>query len=570
MKNQDIANLLYNIGDILEIKGVDWKPIAYRKAAFSIESLSEDIEQIYKKGGQKALEEIPGVGKAIAEKIIEFLKTGRIAEYDKLKKGLPLKIDELMRIEGLGPKRIMLLYKKLKVKNLRELEAAAKAGKISKIPSLGEKTEENLLKSIAFAKLSGKRKILGYALPVADEIVSNLKKLKEVAQIQVCGSIARKKETVGDIDILVTTNSPAKVVDYFSKMKDVKRVLAKGATKSSIIYKEIECDLRVVEPKSFGSAVQYFVGSKEHNVALRKIAISKGFKLSEYGLFKGESKIAGANEEEIYKKLGLKWIPFELRENRGEIQAAQKNKLPKLIQLKDIKCDLQMHSNYSDGANTVEQMALQCKKLGLKYMAVTDHIGQLAIAGAMNPKQVLKQRKEIDKLNSKLKDFTVLQGAEVDIKLDGSLAADNKVLKHLDFVVGSIHTGLRRTKDEQTKRIIKAVESGFVNVIGHPTGRLINAREGYELDWEKVFESAKKNNVALEINAYPTRMDLTDSIARSAKDAGVMLSIGTDSHSVEQLKNIELGVFIARRAWCEHKNIINTFSLKEFQGWVKK
>ncbi len=565
MKNQEIANIFYSIADILEMKEVEWKPIAYRKAARSIESLSKDIEEIYKQGGQKELEKIPGVGEGIAKKIIEYLNTGKIKEYEKLKKSIPVKVEELMNVEGIGPKKIILFYKKLKIKNLKDLEKAAKSGKIRKLPRMGEKTEENILKAIAFAKRAGKRKILGYALPIANEIVSKLKKLKEVNQIQICGSTVRKKETIGDIDILVTTKNPKKVMDYFTNMEGVERIVAKGPTKSTIVYNSIEVDLRVVNPNSFGSAVQYFVGSKEHNVVLRRIAISKGYKLSEYGLFKGNKKIAGKNEKEIYKRLGLKWIPYELRENRGEIEAAKKNKLPKLVEMEDILSDLQMHTRYSDGNNTVEEMVNACKKRGLKYIAITDHIGQLAVAGAMTSKEVKKQRKEIEKLNSKFKNFKILQGAEVDIKLNGSLAADKKVLKELDIVLAAIHSGLRRGKKEQTKRILSAIESGYVNIIAHPTGRLINTREGYELDWEKIFEAAKKNNVALEINAYPTRLDLNDIHAKAAKEADVMLSIGTDSHSVEHLRFLELGVYVARRAWCEKKNIINTLPLNRFK-----
>jgi DNA polymerase (family 10) len=565
MKNQEIAKIFYAIADMLEVKGVPWKPIAYRKAARSIESMSEDIEKFYKEKGIEGLEKIPGVGKDIAQRIVEYLKTGKIEKYEKLKKSLPVNVEELMSIEGIGPKTIKLLYKKLKVKNLKDLEKAARAGKLRNLPRFGEKSEENILKSIEFAKKSGERKPLGYGLEIAEEIVSKLKKLKEINKIQICGSTARKKETIGDIDILITTKQPTKVMDFFTSMDGVSRIIAKGPTKSTIVYGNIQVDLRVVDPKNFGSAVQYFVGSKEHNVALRRIAISKGYKLSEYGLFKGNKRVAGEKEEDIYKKLGMDWIPYELRENRGEIEAAQKHKLPKLVEIKDVISDLQMHTKYSDGSNTVEEMALANKKKGLKYIAITDHVGRLKVAHAMSLKDIRKQRKEIDKLNSKFKNFKILQGAEVDINLDGSLAATPKMLKELDIVLGAIHSGLKRSKKEQTKRIISAIESGYVNIIAHPTGRIINMRQGYELDWDKVFEAALKNNVALEINAFPTRMDLNDIHARAAMEAGVMLSIGTDSHSVEHLRFLKLGAYIARRAWCEKKHIINTLPLKKLK-----
>ncbi len=564
MKNQEIAGIFYIIADILEMQEVAWKPISYRKAARSIESLPKDIEIIYKKNGEKGLEKIPGVGKSIAKKIVEFLKTGKIKKYEQLKKLIPVNIEELNRVEGLGPKTILLLYKKLKIKNLRDLKKAAKAGKIQKLPRFGEKSEENILKSIAFVKTSGKRKPLGYGLPIANEIVSKLKELKEVNQIQICGSTARKKETIGDIDILITTKHPKRVMDFFVNMKEVSRIVAKGPTKSTVVYKNIEVDLRAVPQKSFGSAIQYFVGSKEHNIALRKIAISKGYKLNEYGLFKGSKKIAGEKEENIYKKLGLKWMPYELRENRGEIEAAQKNTLPKLIEKKDILSDLHMHTTYSDGKNTVEEMVTACKNEKLKYIAITDHIG-LAIAGSMELNEIKKRGKEIEKINSKSGNFKILKGAEVDIKLNGSLAASKKMLNELDIVIGAIHVGLKRSKKEQTKRMISAIKSGNVNIIAHPTGRIINMRKGYELEWDKIFEAALKNNVALEINAFPTRTDLNDIHAMAAKDAGVMLSIGTDAHSTQHLRFLELGVYTARRAWCEKKDIINTLSLKRLK-----
>jgi DNA polymerase (family 10) len=568
MINSQIADIFYKIADILEMQNVAWKPTAYRNAARELESLSKDVAEIYKSGGVTALEEIPTIGEALAKKIVQFIETGKIEEYEKLKQSLPMDIEELSKVEGLGPKKILLLYKKLKIKNLKELEAAAKAGKIAKLPRMGEKSEENILKSIVFAKTAGERKPLGYALPIANELVAKLKKLPEIQKIQICGSLARKKETIGDIDILAITKNPQKVMNYFAKLGE--RIVAKGQTKATIVYGNMEADLRAIPPESFGAAVQYFVGSKEHNVALRKIAISKGFKLSEYGLFRGAKRVAGRNEEEIYKMLGLKHMPFELRENRGEIEAAQQNKLPKLVEQKDILSDLQMHTTYSDGANSVKEMGLACQKAGLKYIAITDHIGQLAVAGAMDYKTVKKQRAEINKLNSGLGNFHILQGAEVDIKLDGSLAADKKILKELDIVLAAIHVGLRRNKKEQTERMVKAIESGCIDIISHPTGRLINAREGYELEWEKIFDAARKNNVALEINAYPTRLDLNDVNARAAKEAGVMLSIGTDAHSFEQLKFLELGVYVARRAWCEKQNIINTMNINRLLKWLKR
>ena len=569
MINQEIARIFYYMADMLEMKNVAWKPIAYRKAARNIESLSEDLAEIYKRGGIKALEEIPGIGVAISGKIEEYIKTGKVQSFEKMKVEMPVKIEELTNIEGLGPKRIMLLYKKLKIRNLRDLEAAIKAGKIRNLPGMGEKSEKNIVKAISFAKTSGQRMPLGLALPIAREIVSLLMNQSYIDRVEIAGSTARRKETVRDLDILITSSKPQKAMDFFTKMHAVTRVLAKGPTKATIIYNDIQVDTRVLPIEEFGSALQYFIGSKDHNVALRRIAIKKGYKLSEYGLFKGTKRIAGKDEEEIYAKLGMKWMEPELRENRGEIEAAIQNKLPKLIELKDIRGDLQMHTTWSDGNNSVEEMARECKKLGYDYCCITDHVGQLAVAGAMNKKDILTQRKEIGKLNGKLSNFQIMQGAEVDIKLNGELAADEDILKQYDYVLAAIHQGLGRSKEQQTERMIKAMQTGHVDVISHPTGRLINERPGYELDFEKLFKVAKENNVALELNAFPSRMDLNDANARAAKDAGVMLSIGTDAHSINQLKFMELGVFIARRAWCEKKNILNTLSFDKFKSMVK-
>lgn len=570
MINQEIAWIFYYIADMLEMQNVAWKPIAYRKAARNVESLSEDLTNIYKDGGLKALEEIPGIGEALAKKIEEYIQTGKVHEFEKLKSQMPVNVEELMQVEGLGPKRIMLLYKKLKIKNLAQLEEAAKAGKLKKIEGLGEKSEENILKAISFTKTSGQRKLLGSALPIAREIVSLLKSQKYIDRVEIAGSTARRKETVGDLDILIISSSPQKAMDFFTKLPGVSRVVEKGETKATVIYTDISTDARVLKPEEFGSALQYFIGSKDHNVALRKIAIKKGYKLSEYGLFKGTKRIAGSDEKDIYAKLGLQWMQPELRENRGEIEAAQAGKLPKLVELKDIKSDLQMHTKWSDGNNTVAEMAEECKKLGYDYCCITDHVGQLAVAGAMSKSDVLKQRKEIDKLNGKLSGFKILQGAEIDIKLNGELAADENIMKQYDLVLASIHQGLNRTKEQQTERMIKAMQNKHVNIISHPTGRIINERPGYELDFDKLFKVAKDDNVAFEINAYPTRLDLNDINARTAKDAGVMLSIGTDAHAVSQLKWMELGVSVARRAWCEKKNILNTLSLKEFQNRIKR
>jgi len=568
MINEEIARIFYFMADMLDMKNVAWKPIAYRKAARNIESLSEDLAEIYKRGGIKALEEIPGIGVAISGKIEEYIKTGKVQSFEKMKAEMPVKIEELMNIEGLGPKRIILLYKKLKIRNLKELEAAIKAGKVKNLPGMGIKSQENITKAISFAKTSGQRKPLGFALPIAREIVSLLKSQNYIDKVEIAGSTARRKEAVGDLDILITSTKPQKAIEFFTKMPAVTRVLAKGPTKATIIYNDIQSDARVLKPEEFGSAMQYFIGSKDHNVALRRIAIKKGYKLNEYGLFKGEKRIAGTDEKEIYSKLGMKWVEPELRENRGEIEAAMQNKLPKLVELKDIRGDLHMHTNYSDGLNTIEEMARACKTLGYDYCAITDHIGVVGLSHPMKLNTIKKRNKEIEAISKKL-NFPIINGAEIDIRLNGELAATEEMLNELNLVIASIHQGFKRSKEQQTERILKAMENKHVNIIAHPTGRLINERPGYELNFEKLFKIAKENNVAFEINSFPNRLDINDVNARAAKDNGVMISIDTDAHIANHLKYMELGVFVARRAWCEKKNILNTLPFDKLRSMIK-
>tara|TARA_Y100000310_G_scaffold94955_1_gene92790 strand:- start:24186 stop:25886 length:1701 start_codon:yes stop_codon:yes gene_type:complete len=566
MKNPEVAELLRNIAQLLEIKEeLVFKIRAYEKAALVIEDLDEDIEEVWKQG---KLDDIPGVGEALTKKISEFLEKGKLEYYEKLKKKVPVKIEELGRVQGLGPKTIMKLYKELGVKNLKDLERAAKKKKIENIEGLGEVVEKNILKSIEFVRSSGNRILLGIALDTAEDIVSKLKKLKEVNKVEVAGSLRRRKETVGDIDILVTTKNPNKVIDFFTK--GAEQVLAKGPTKASVRLEGMQVDLRVLPEKHYGAALLYFTGSQQHNIALRKIAIKKRMKLSEYGVFlkKGNKLIASKTEEECYKKLGLKYIEPEIREDEGEIQLAMKNKLPKLIGYNDLKGDLQMHSKYSDGNNTIMEMAQAAKKLGHEYICLTDHIGKtFQIANSMNEKRVKKQRKEIDKI--KIKNFTILQGGEVNILDSGKLDIENNVLKQLDIVLASIHSGFKNPKEKITKRITKAMENEHVDIIAHPSGRLINQRPSIELDIDKLLENAKKTNTILEINATPQRLDLKDIHVKVAIKAKVKLSIGTDSHNVDQLRNYKLGIATARRGWSTKKDIINTYSVKDMLKFLK-
>ncbi|HEC88245.1 MAG TPA: DNA polymerase/3'-5' exonuclease PolX [Thermoplasmata archaeon] len=566
MKNQEIAKILYEIADLLEIEGVEFKPRAYRKAAQNIESLSVEIEELYEEG---KLEKIPGVGKSIAGKIKEYIETGKVKKLDELRKKIPIDIESLSNVEGLGPKMIKTLYEKLGVKNINDLEKVAREGKIRELKGFGERIEKKIIENIEIARTRKHRFLLGFVLPEAYAIIDEIKPY--VKKIDLAGSIRRRKETIGDIDILAVSNNVEKVMNVFTGMKRVEKVLAKGITKSSIRLKSgVQVDLRVVEKESFGSALQYFTGSKEHNVELRKIAIKKGYKLNEYGLFKGEERIAGENEKEVYKALGMQWIPPELRENRGEVEASLSNKLPKIVECEDVKGDLQMHTKWSDGANTIEEMLEKAIEIGHKFIAITDHGGSLKIAGGMDKKKLIEQRKEIERLRDKFNEIHVFHGIEVNIKKDGNLDVEKSVLKEVDVVLASIHSAFRMDEKEMTSRLIKAIENEYVDIIAHPTCRIIQKREPIKLDMEKVLEKARDNNVIMEINAYPDRLDLNDINTKKAVDIGVKLSIGTDAHNKEHLQFYEFGVAVARRGWAEKKNVINTYTIKELEKLFSK
>jgi len=577
MKNAQVAKILYEIADMLEMQDVQFKPQAYRRAARNIESLAKPIEDVAK-GGVEELMKIPGVGESIAEKVEEIVATGRLKYYEELKKKFPIKIDEMFTVEGLGPKKIRLLYKKLGIKTLDELEAAAKAGKLRKLPGMGEKSEKQILESIEFARGRGQRVLLGLILPVAGEIKEKMKASNLVDVVEVAGSIRRMKETIGDIDILAVTKQhqhPAKVMDYFTSLPNVDAIVSKGPARSTVRLKEgIECDLRVFEKHQFGAALMYFTGSKDHNIELRKVAIKHGCKLNEYGLFdvrgKTEKQIAGATEEEVYKKFGMQYVPPEMRENTGEIELALKNKLPKIIGYDDVRGDLQMHTKWSDGQNTVEEMSRAAKALGYEYICISDHVGTLQIAGGLNAKELAQQKKEIEKAQKKIPGIKILQGAEVNILSNGKLDMKDSVLKELDVVVGSIHGGFRQSGEQITHRIVSAMENDNVDIIAHPTGRQIQKRKPYEVDLEKVFEVAKRTGTLLEINSYPDRLDLNADNVRRAVELGCRLVIDTDAHSAEHLRYMQLGIATARRGWAEKKDVVNTLPLKEMMKTLKK
>jgi DNA polymerase (family 10) len=570
MKNFEIARILRIISIYLDMQGEKFKPRAYERAAHSIEALEEDVEKIWKRGGVKALMEIPGVGQSIAEKIEELIKTGKLKYYEQLKKEAPVDVEELTAIEGVGPKTVKVLWEKLKIRNVDELEKAARAGKIRKLPGFKEKTEQNILKGIEFFKKGKGRFILGFALPLIRDIENRLRALPDVKKVSIAGSVRRWKETIGDADFLVISDNPSKVMNFFVSMPEVVDVIGKGDTKSSVKLKNgMDADVRVLPEKSFGAALQYFTGSKDHNIVLRRIAQEKGWKLSEYGLFKGNEQIAGKTEEEVYEKLGLKWIPPELRENTGEVEAARKNKLPKLIDYNDLKGDLQVHTNWTDGANSIKEMAEEAKRVGLEYIAIADHTKSLAMTGGLDEKMIMKQMEEIDKVNRQVEGIKVLKGVEVNILKDGSLDIDDTILAKLDVVGASVHTYFNMSKDEMTKRIIKAMNNPHVDIIVHPTGRVIQKRDAYEVDIDKIIEVAKDTGTLLDIDSYPDRLDLRDEHIRKAVETGAKLAITSDAHSKLHFRYLELGIAQARRGWATKDDIANTRRVDELLKMLK-
>ena len=559
MKNLEIAKILFEIADMLELQGVQFKPRAYQNAARTVESLSESIEDVYKRG---ELTGLPGVGEHIAKKIEELINTGKLKYYHELKKKLPIDVEQLGRVSGMGPKRIKLLYEQLGVKNLNDLKKAAQQHKIRDISGLGEKVEADILKGIGFAETKTSRFLLGYVMPLAEEIKTQLEKLNEVNKVEIAGSYRRRKETIGDIDILAVSSKPQNVMNYFVHMKEVSSVLAHGQTKSSVrLHNGLQIDLRVVAENEFGSALQYFTGSKAHNVELRKIALKKGFTLNEYGLFTLKRKrwIAGKTEKDIYTKLGKVCVPPEMRENMGELEL--KNALS-LIAYGDAQGDFQVHTTWSDGGNSVEEMARAAQALGWKFISITDHVGQVGITNPLNEKRLEKQALEIKKLNKKL-GIRIFHGAEVDILKDGKLALSKEWQKKLDVVLASVHLATKIGEKEMTTRICSALENDRVHILGHPTGRLLEKREGYAIHLDKVFECARKNDVFLDIDCHPERMDLSGEKVKAAK--GCRFALSTDSHSADGLHHLWLGEAIARRGWLEAKDVLNTYPLKEIE-----
>ncbi|MGQ9571287.1 MAG: DNA polymerase/3'-5' exonuclease PolX [Thermodesulfovibrionales bacterium] len=570
MKNQEIARIFNEIADLLEIKGENpFRIRAYRRAAQNIEGLSKDVSEISK----EQLMTIPGIGQDLAGKVEEYVKSGRLQFYEDLKKEVPEGLSTLLSVPSLGPKTAKLLFEKLNIRDIETLEKFAKEHKLVGLPGIKEKTEENILKGVEMLKRGMERQPLGKVLPIANDILEHLRKKAPVKKLSVAGSIRRWKETIKDIDILATSEDPKEVMKVFVHLPNVKEILMQGPTKSSLILNEgLQVDLRVVEEESFGAALAYFTGSKAHNIRLREMAVKSGIKINEYGIFKekDDKKIGGKDEEDVYKVLGLPYIPPEMREDTGEIEAALKGRLPKLIELNDIKGDLHVHSKWSDGSHNFDELAEEARRRGYEYIAVTDHSKGLGIARGLTAERLLEQKKKLDALNKRLKGFRFLSGIEVDIRSDGQLDLPDDILKNMDIVIASIHSGFKQSKEQLTKRLISAIKNPCVSVIAHPTGRLIGERDSYDIDINEILKIAKENGTAFEINAYPLRLDFNDIYARKAKEMGIPLVIGTDAHLLSHFEYMTYGVSIARRGWLEKGDILNTLNYESLIKALKK
>lgn len=545
---------------------------AYQNAAQTIADLTEDVESLLEKG---TLTDLHGIGQGMADKVKEYCSTKKIKEHEKLMSKFSPGLLEMMKVTGLGPKRTRLLFEKMKIDSIKKLKQAAENGKLRVLEGFGPKIEENILKGIAFEKQSSKRILIGEAIYFSQSIANEMKhKCHSLEKLVPAGSLRRWKETIGDLDFLCVSKNPKEVIGEFVHLKGVKQILAEGETKASIVYdRGIQCDLRVVSSASFGAALLYFTGSKEHNVALREFALKKGFTINEYGLYNLENKkapVAGRSEEEIYKTLGLEFIPPELRENRGEIETALKKKLPKLVEEKDIRGDLHNHSNFSDGVNSLEEMAKKAKEKGWDWLVSTDHSQSLKITHGLDRERLTKKKNDIQKLNRQFSGFKVFLGSEVDILSDGKMDYDNETLREIDLVIASIHSGFSQSEEKITERILSAMKNPFVDIIGHLTGRLLNSREPYSVNVQKVLIAALNTGTALEINGQPDRLDLYDIHAKTAGEMGIKIALSTDAHSVLQLDFMTFAVATARRAWLTKEHVLNCLSAEQLMNWKKE
>ncbi len=563
MDNSEVAAIFHEIANLLEIQGVSFKPQAYRRAAQNIGQMEDSLLDVMKRG---KLEELPGIGRAMAKKIQELLETGELEYLRDLREEVPSGLLEMVRVPNVGPRTAMLLHQELGISNLEQLKKAIDGHRLATLKGIGEKTEERIRQGISLVEASVGRVLLGEALPLAEAYMEHLRESNDM-MMSVAGSLRRGKDTVGDIDILVGSDDPGAIMNAFISYPLVDTILASGSTKSSVRLKDgMQVDIRAIEPGNYGAALQYFTGSKEHNVALRRIAVEKGFKLNEYGLFErgNGQQVASATEEDIYKALGLLFIPPELREDSGEIEAASNGALPELVNQSRILGDFHVHTEWSDGANTIDEMVASAIDREYEFIAITDHSQSLRIANGLTLERLTAQIQEVHDADERADGrIRVLAGSEVDIRADGSLDFPDNVLRDLDVVIGSVHSRFKMDKREMTARVVNAIESGRIDILGHPTGRLIGQRAPYEIDLPLVMDAAAANGVCIEINSFPDRLDMKAEDCRAAREHGVIASIGTDSHSVEHMDFIRLGVITARRGWLEAKDVLNTHCASE-------
>ena len=569
MKQLEIAARFSQIADLLEYRGENiFRIRAYRRAAQSLESFGGDVGTL---AAQGRLREIPGIGEDLAAKIIEYLATGAIAALKRLTRAVPPGLLDLLAVPGVGPKTAKVLYDRLRISTLAQLERAAREHQLRALPGFQQKKEDNILKGIAIVKRGRERMHLGIALPLAHELLAFLRKVPGVSRVSTAGSLRRMKETIGDVDLLASSTTPAKVIRAFTQASFCVRILLAGDTKASILTRQgVQVDVRVVAPESFGAALQYFTGSKEHNVRLRELANRQGLKVNEYGVFrlKTNARVAGREEADVYRALELPWIPPELREDHGEIDAAKAGRLPSLVAASDVKGDFHIHSLWSDGRGKLEELLGAANDRGYEYLAICDHSRSLRIAHGMSIAQLHRQMAAIRALNATSRRCRLLMGAEVDILVDGAMDYPDAVLAELDFVVGSIHSGFQQDEAVITRRIVTAMRNRYVTMIAHPTGRLIGERDPYAVDLETVFAAAKETRTVLEINASPHRLDLNDAAARRARELGVLLAVSTDTHALGEMDHMAIGLATARRAWCEPRHVLNCLPLNRLLAWI--
>lgn len=568
--NTEIAALFNRLADLLELEDANpFRVRAYRNGARTISSLAQNVAELVKAG--KDLSELPGIGEALAKKIETIVETGKLPQLEKVGAHTPPALSKLMKIEGLGPRRVKTLYKQLGIRSLEDLDRAARSGKIRKLEGFGKKTEEIILHGLERFSGAEERMKLPDAEDIAKSLVAWLKYTQGVKAVTVAGSFRRRKETVGDLDILITARKNSPVMDRFVNYDEVNEVVSRGKTRSTVILRSgLHVDLRVVPQVSYGAALCYFTGSKAHNIAVRKLGVKKGYKINEYGVFRNEKRVAGKTEKDVYKQIGLPYIAAELRENRGEIDAAKKGKLPELVTLEDIRGDLHCHTKATDGRNSLNEMVEIAKARGYEYLAITDHSRHVTVAHGLDRKRLLDEIRQIDKLNEKLDGIVVLKSIELDILEDGSLDLPDGVLKELDLTVCAVHYKFNLPRKKQTERIIRAMDNPYFNILAHPTGRLINQREAYEVDLETIMTAARKRGCFLEVNAQPDRLDLTDSYCKLAKEMGLKVAISTDAHSTGNLDYIRFGIGQARRGWLEADDVLNTRTLDDLKKLLRR